>query len=419
MSDILLKLLTLTQYSKRFNYLTIMAFKISTSYIVLIKLNIMLTVLIERVKIVSPDITIDSGYVIVIDGIISSVSEGTFTGERKFDSVVDGMGAYLMPGFIDIHSHGALGYGVMDGVEALDIISKYKLKEGVTTFLPSSVTASREDIEKMFRAVAEYIDSTEKSNIIGVHMEGPFFNRECSGAQNPNYITDVDVDWITHLNSIAPVKIVSLSVEESGALDAIGRLTDMGIVCSQAHSKALSRDVRLATERGLRHLTHFCNVMTPLHHRDIGAVGQGLINDLLKLELICDKIHLCPEMIELIFKVKSIDNIMLVTDAVKATGVADGKYDMEGVDIFVEDGIVRTANGNLAGSTLRYNHALRNVVEVTGLPLDQLIKTTSLNQAESLGLSKLGRVEEGYWANLVMLDDNFNLLKSWIKGENC
>jgi N-acetylglucosamine-6-phosphate deacetylase len=158
--------------------------------------------------------------------------------------------------------------------------------------------------------------------------------------------------------------------------------------------------------------------MTKLHHREIGMVGGGLCDDDLLVEMICDTIHLCPDMIRLVFRCKPIEKIALITDAMAATGRDDGTYELGGLEVTVADGAARLAsNGALAGSTLRYCRALRNVVEITGLPLCELIKTTSLNQAQALGLDDRGRIEPGYLADLVILDDEFEPVAVFVSGE--
>jgi N-acetylglucosamine-6-phosphate deacetylase len=172
-----------------------------------------------------------------------------------------------------------------------------------------------------------------------------------------------------------------------------------------------------AREAGLRRLTHFCNQMTKLHHREIGLVGAGLFYDDVSCEMICDKIHLAPDMIRLAFKVKPIDRILLISDAMEATGLEDGDYQIGGLAVVVKDGAARLKSTNaLAGSTLKINIALKNIVEVTGLPLEQCVKTTSWNQARNLGLSNLGRLEPGYIADITVLDDDFNVKAVFIDG---
>ncbi|OPZ64781.1 MAG: N-acetylglucosamine-6-phosphate deacetylase [bacterium ADurb.Bin478] len=226
------------------------------------------------------------------------------------------------------------------------------------------------------------------------------------------------MEEVRALHAIMPVCIVSLAIETDGAIEMIRELNKMGIIPSAAHSDATHEQFKAAKAAGLRHLTHFCNQMSALHHREIGLVGSGFMDDDVLLEMICDKIHLCPPMIELIFKIKAAEQLALVTDSVVASWMGDGAYLLGGLNIEVKNGIARqVANGALAGSTLRLNQALKNVHEVTGLPLSTLVKTTSWNQAQSLGLKNLGKIEPGFAADLVILNSDFVPVEVFVDGQ--
>ncbi|MDA3854358.1 MAG: amidohydrolase family protein, partial [Bacteroidales bacterium] len=175
--------------------------------------------------------------------------------------------------------------------------------------------------------------------------------------------------------------------------------------------------IRDAEKVGLKHLTHFCNQMTPLHHREIGMVGAGLMDDDLLIELIGDKIHLSEDMLRLVYQLKNKDKIAVITDSLAATGLDDGDYEIGGLPIYVRDGAARLKhNDHLAGSTLRMNVALKNIAEVTRLPLEKLIQTTSYNQAQSLGLTNLGKIEANYIADLVVLDKYYDVQMVMVDG---
>ena len=190
-----------------------------------------------------------------------------------------------------------------------------------------------------------------------------------------------------------------------------------GIVPSCAHCAATHEQFHQARIKGLKHLTHFCNQMSLLHHREIGLVGSGLMDDEVMVEAICDKVHLCPDMIKLIFKVKPIDRIAVITDSMLASGLPDGEFNLGGLEVILKDGIVRLkSNGALAGGTIPYCRALKNIFELTGLPLKQLIKTTGYNQARSLGLEKFARIEPGYYADIAILDADFNPVTVFVGG---
>ena len=172
-----------------------------------------------------------------------------------------------------------------------------------------------------------------------------------------------------------------------------------------------------AKAAGLTHLTHFFNQMSPLHHREIGLVGAGFADNDIKIELICDKLHVKPDIIKIVFNTKPVDQIILITDSLLASGLPDGKYVMGGLEMFVKNREARLASGALMGSTLPYQFGLRNVHEITGMPLKELVKATSWNQAQSLGLQGVGKIEKGYKANIVLLDKQFNVMGTMVKGE--
>ncbi|MBO5202978.1 MAG: amidohydrolase family protein, partial [Lentisphaeria bacterium] len=169
---------------------------------------------------------------------------------------------------------------------------------------------------------------------------------------------------------------------------------------------------------GLVNLSHFCNQMTALHHRDIGLVGAGFYYDEVYIEFICDTLHICPDMISLVFQLKDIDHIQLITDAMRAAGMPEGEYTLGGLPVIVKDGAARLAsNGALAGSTLQLCDALKNVYDITGIDLDVLVRTTSWNQARALGFEGIGKIEPGYFADIVVLDGDFKVKKTFVNGE--
>ncbi|MGA1869755.1 MAG: N-acetylglucosamine-6-phosphate deacetylase [bacterium] len=335
-------------------------------------------------------------------------------------SVYNAEGGMVMPGFIDIHCHGLAGFDVSDGsVSAIEHIAKGKVKEGVTTMTPTTLSQSPEHLITIMNAVASFIKKTHLSaKITGVHLEGPYINPRCAGAQNLSYIRKPDRDEVLRLSKIAPISIISCAPELEGGLEFIRMLCSENILPSCAHSAATYAQFKEAKKAGLRQFTHYCNQMSGLHHRQIGLIGAGLLDDDTGVEIICDRIHLCPEMIELIFKVKPIEKIMLITDSTSASGCDDGIYTMGGLEVKLEKGSVRlVSNGTLAGSTVRFNTALKNAYEITTLSLTQLVKTTSLNQAYALGLKKTGKLEPGYYADIVILNHEFVPTTVFVNGE--
>ena len=365
---------------------------------------------------VTPGAEIVDAAVGIEDGVIVNVEEGTPSwalGGR------DMAGRMVMPGFIDVHCHGRNNVDFSDGSsEAVRIIAENKLAEGVTPLLPPTLTLPETDLAAALNAVAAY-DGKTGCRIPGVHLEGPFINPKCVGAQNPAFVRLPDIAEIDRLNGIFPVKKVTFAVETAGGNALVGALLERGIVPSCTHSAATAAEFLTAYGRGLRNLSHFCNQMTPLHHRDIGLVGSGLLYDDVNVEFICDRLHISPEMIKLVFKVKGANRVMLITDAMRASGMPEGEYTLGGLPVHVgADGAARlTSNGALAGSTLQLKVALKNVVEVNGLPLCEAVISSSLTAARSLGWTKLGRLEPGCFADIVVLDDDYSVRMTLVGGE--
>lgn len=369
--------------------------------------------LLTHAHIISPGLEITDGFVRIVDGVIEAVGEMSEAPGEGID--LDGQ--MLMPGFIDIHSHGADGHDVCDAsAEGLEHIARTKLKEGVTTWLPTTLTQPVDRLKEIVQTVSDWAPSAPL-HVPGIHLEGPFINREQAGAQNPEFVRHPDPAELRELHEIFPALILSLAPELPGALDLIREARSMNIVPSAAHTKADYATIMDAVGYGLGHLTHFGNAMTGLHHREIGVVGAGLLEDVLKLELIADGIHLAPEMLELIFKKVPRDHLFLITDSVSSSWRPDGENDIGGLPVIIKDGIARLkSNGALAGSTLRYPKGLQLIHKITGEPLQDLVATTSWNQARALQLNGLGKIEKGFAANLTVLDDNFEVLRTIVGG---
>ena len=377
----------------------------------------MSSLLLTNCRVVSPDVDLADASVFVRDAKIESVIPA---GQPKpaADETVDGEAGMLVPGFIDIHTHGANGFDVADASgESVRRMAEAKVREGVTTFLPTTLTLPPERLVEVMRGVADYRATSEYAKAPKVHIEGPFINPKCVGAQNPAFVRDPDVAEIDRLNDIAPVGIVSMAVEQPGGVAFIAAMRERGIACSLAHTAATYAQFKAGMEAGLKHLTHFCNQMTPLHHREIGCVGAGLMDDRIRLELICDKIHLSPDMLRLVFKLKPIDQLMVITDSMSASWLPDGIYDLGGLKVIMKDRQARLESGALAGSTVLYYEEFRNVLEETGLPPSQVVKATSWNQAQSLGLKGVGKIEPGYLADLTLLKaTDLTPAGVWVEG---
>jgi N-acetylglucosamine-6-phosphate deacetylase len=372
--------------------------------------------LIQHVTVISPQQRREAQSILIEDGMIAMVGSEA----AAADAVIDGTGLLAVPGLFDIHCHGADGADVCDySLDAVRHIARKKLEEGVTTWLPTTLTQPREVLREIVGKVAQYRAQQDLTRCPGLHIEGPFINKEKAGAQNPEFVRLPDWEELRGLHEIAPARIVSLAPEMPGAGELIAMATKAGIVCSAAHTSATYAQLAEGIAAGLKHLTHFGNAMTPLHHREIGVVGGGLYDPRVNIELICDTIHLCPDMLKLIFTVVPIERLMMITDSVAASWIGNGTMQLGGLDVVIENHVARLkVGGALAGSTLLANEGLRNVVEVTGLPIEKVIQATSWNQAQSLGLAGFGKIEAGYHADITLLRGDFSVARTIVGGES-
>ena len=365
---------------------------------------------IVNAHVVSPGVDLENAVVVVEDGRIKSVRKGPASAKAdKNNTVVDVRGQYLMPGFIDVHTHGALGYDFCDADEkAVFEFARAKLQEGVTTVLPTTLTVSHDELVRAAKNAKKYADSgMPYAKVPAIHLEGPFINVKCCGAQNPKYVRRPDIKEVKAIAKVYPVKLISYAVESEGGAKFAKECFRAGVVPGCGHTGAKSADLKPAYRNGLRHMTHFCNQMTPLHHREVGMVGAGFLVEDLNTEVICDKIHLCPDMLRLIFTRRSLEHIQMITDSLRCSHCRDGyAFEMGGLKVLLKNGEARLVEGgNLAGSTPWMGVGLKHVHDVAGTPLKDLVRCTSWNQAIELGWGKdLGKVEKGYVADLVVIN---------------
>lgn len=354
---------------------------------------------------VSPGVEIREGFLEVENGLITALGPMSSLSEAPVGESEDLGGKMLVPGFIDLHAHGAGGSDVCDAsVASLETIAQMKILEGVTTWLPTTLTLPSERLETVFQAVREWAPSAPLS-VPGIHLEGPFINGEQAGAQNPEFVRLPHVAELQKLHTIFPISIISLAPELPGALELTLAARELGIVVSAAHSMATHRQIREAMDHGLSHLTHFGNAMTPLHHRELGMVGAGLLEEGLNLELITDGIHLSDDFLRLLFKVVSSERLMMVTDSMAASWQGDGIYEFGGLEVIICDGVARLPDGALAGSTLNFFDGFRRMLRLSERPAHEVIGMTSLNQAKSLGLTDRGCLEVGKRADLYIVPE--------------
>lgn len=331
--------------------------------------------------------------------------------------------AAVLPAFIDTHVHGAGGADAMDGSrEALSVIAETLAKEGTASFLATTMTQSPENIIRALSAVKEYMSAAPDTGakILGVHLEGPFIAEKFKGAQPLEYVAAPDIKVFEKYNEAAggAIKIVTMAPETEGAEDFIKYLAKNHIIASIGHTAAKYADVERAVAAGAKNVTHTYNAQSPLHHRDIGVVGSALLIDGLQTEIIADTIHVSVPALKLLVKNKSADKVTLITDAMRAKGMPDGESELGGQKVFVKNGEARLIDGTLAGSVLRMNVAVKNMVLKAGVPFERAVDFASLNPAKELGIAdKKGSIAPGKDADFTVLDGEFNVLMTIRAGK--
>lgn len=359
---------------------------------------------------VKTDIAFEDGKIVAI-GKLDDV-------EPVFDT--DGV---VLPGFIDEHIHGAGGADAMDGTEdALQTISEYVAKEGTTGFLATTMTQSPENIGKALENVKIVREKGEYkgAEVLGVHLEGPFISPKHVGAQPLEYVAKPAPETFDKYNEISGgnIKVVTLAPEVEGGLDLVKHLAKIGVVASIGHTGAKFSDVEAAVAAGATNVTHTYNAQTPLHHREAGVVGAAMLIDELNCEMICDTIHVSVPAIKIFVKNKPHDKFTLITDAMRAKGMPDGLSELGGQQVFVRNGEARLADGTLAGSVLKMNVAVKNLVEKVGVSFTDAVDFASANPAKNLGLyDERGSIEVGKRADFAVMDKDYNILYTVIGGK--
>jgi N-acetylglucosamine-6-phosphate deacetylase len=328
-------------------------------------------------------------------------------------------GLVALPGFIDLHVHGAVGVEVMDAdPDGLRRMARFFAGHGVTAWLPSTMTASGPDTEralKAVRAVAGPVDGG--ATVLGAYLEGPYLNPAKAGAQDPAHIRPADRAEAMRLlgPGVASVLVLAPEVEENRWL--ITEATARGVTVSAGHTDATYEQALQAVEDGVRHVTHAFNAMRPLGHREPGLLGAALVVPELRCELIADNIHVHPAAMRLLFAAKGPAGVVLVSDALRATGLPEGACTVGDRPVFSMDGAIRLADGTLAGSVLTLDRALHNLQAATGRPLTELWPAASRNAAQAIGVDDAkGTLEPGKDADLVLLDPALRVVVTVAEG---
>ena len=358
---------------------------------------------------------------IIRDGVLNiengRIEDITCGGEYDLD-----LSAYtLAPGFIDMHTHGAVGTeATFASEEELRKLSLFYAENGVTGFCATTVSSSLEVVDRAVRTISSARkNGVPGAELLGIYLEGPYITPQFKGAHDEALLRKPDLGELKKIvaASDGALKVFTLAPELDGAEEAIGYLVSEGVRVSCGHSAATCEEAMRGFKAGASIAVHTYNAMKSLHHRDVGLLGASLVNDDVYNEIICDFIHVSKEAVEIVFRAKPQDKIVLITDSMCATGMEDGSYTIGKLPITVKDRVARTEGGALAGSTLRLNIAVKNLCEGLGLPLERVILAATKNPAEALGLADVGSVKKGYRANLTALRDDFSVALTMVDGK--
>ncbi|PAE42849.1 N-acetylglucosamine-6-phosphate deacetylase [Bacillus sp. 7884-1] len=375
------------------------------------------SILIRNVRVIFDEEPI-LGSILIRNGQIESVHTGNRCSDFSADYEINGNGQILIPGMIDVHIHGAEGFDMMDGtVGSVEAVSKACAKTGCTSFLATSVSSSLEDLLEMITNVKELAGSEPGAQIIGIHIEGPYLNVKRKGMQNERYLRHPDLEEMkTIMQKTGPLlRMVTLAPELPGGLEMISFLKEQGIIAAIAHSDATYDDAKQAFKCGASHVTHCFNGMRPIHHRDPGLILAAFEESSVSVQAIVDDVHLHPAIVRLLYREKGPDRMVLITDALQAMGMGDGTYLFGGHEVRVMDGVAMLDDGTLASSTVTMNEALAKTVKL-GISLKDAVKMATQSPADILGFEKKGRIKSGADADLVLMNDRFEVLWTMVKG---
>ncbi|MEM4527665.1 MAG: N-acetylglucosamine-6-phosphate deacetylase [Desulfurococcaceae archaeon] len=373
-------------------------------------------------KIIAPNMVIKDGYVVIEDGVIKSVGKEPFKGPTS--ESIDLEGQLLLPGLIDTHTHGISGLDITmnpDPSVLLEMSSHYA-RHGVTGFLATTVSAPHDVLLKACKAFKDAKDSWRPSHgarLLGLHLEGPYISPEMPGAMNPLFIRKPSIRELEEYIEVSGrnIRQITIAPEIEGIDELITYARLNNIVVSAGHTNAFYEIGLNKIAMGISKATHIFNAMRGIHHREPGIALSLLQARGVFVELIADFIHLHPGVVKMVIDYASPDRVVLVTDSIAATDMPDGVYELGGLKISVERGVCKLVDADkLAGSTLTMDKAIRNIVEL-GYSLVDVVKMASLTPAKSIELDiKIGDIKPGYRADLVVLDEGFNVLKTIVNG---
>jgi len=346
------------------------------------------------------------------------VDNGLISWESGSEIEINPETAYIVPGFIDQHIHGTDDFDVMDAtIESIQGISLNLLKEGTTSWFPTTMTENISAIKDAIDSVAKVKGNEVGSLIEGVHLEGPFINTKYIGAQNPHFVLKPNIIDFDNLNQQKLIKLVTMAPELDDDFSLVKHLSSLNIIPSVGHSNASYSDVVTAIGFGLNNFTHFYNACSPHTHRLPGVVTAGLHISEVPIEMIVDGIHIHPQTVKMTYDLKGADNLILITDSMRAKNCADGIYDFSGINVIKTNDRVKTEGGALAGSILRMNDAIANIIKFTNCSLSEAIMMATINPAQHHGIEdRVGSITAGKEFNIVCLNKDLEVIETFVKG---
>jgi len=384
----------------------------------------MSTILIHAGRAFTPATEINDAGILIREGVIEAIGPRAGMSLPAGAQEIRAAGKTAVPGFIDVHIHGAGGRDVMEGsAEALRAVTRKVSQFGTTSLVATTVTASVDQTLRAVEGITAYISQqreTEESRaeILGIHFEGPFISKERRGVHPSEWIQPPSTATLDKFLKAAAgnARIITIAPEVLGAAPCIDAARAAGLVVSIGHTDANYEQARAAMARGAQSATHVYNAMRPFSHRDPGVIGAVLTSPEINAELIADGVHVEEAAMKLLLLAKGPAHVTLVSDGLSATGMPDGKYMLGGFEVTVSGGVCRNAEGVLAGSTLTLDRALRNIVAL-GTSLQDAVRMLTLNPATLLGIEfKKGSLRVGADADILLLDESLHLTGVWARG---
>ena len=368
---------------------------------------------LTHAKIYTGHSVIEKGYIRFNDQIEEI---GTMDNYQALDQeeAIDVKGQIIVPGFIDVHSHGGYGSDNMDAdPKDIDEMTTKMLAEGITSYFPTTMTQSDENIEAALAGIKEA--KALNPMIQGIHLEGPFVSPEYKGAQPEEFMRVADADTMKRWNDLSGgnIRLVTYAPEMGDVSEFEKYCLENNIILSAGHTGATYEQLDASNTS---HITHLFNGQLGLHHREAGVAGFGLLKDDVMVEMIVDGIHIDPTMVKLAYKAKGADGIVLITDSMRAKGIPEGESELGGQKVIVKNKQARLESGALAGSILTFIDAFKNMIEFSGCSIEEAVKMSSVNQAREFGLENKGTLEPKKDADLLILDQHLNIKQTILGG---